>query len=74
MVARKSPIAAAELGITYYRLISLLRSKKLPPPQKDSSGDYLWVDADLAAARKALGVDHRSRGNAVEENGAAKNR
>ena len=56
---RKSPVAARELGITYHRLISLLRSEKILPPGKDSSGDYLWSDHDLAAAREALAVDRR---------------
>jgi len=61
MLARKSPIAAEELGISYHRLISLLRSKKLPWPQKDSSGDYLWADADLEAARKVLDVESQGK-------------
>jgi hypothetical protein len=63
MTLRKTPIAAEELGISYYHLISLLRSKKLPAPQKDSSGDYIWTDADLDAAREALRIDHRRKSN-----------
>ena len=50
----KTPVAARELGTSYWRLIGLIRCKKLPPPQKDSSGDYQWTEADLAAARTVL--------------------
>jgi hypothetical protein len=35
-------------------LVGLLRADKIPPPAKDSSGDYIWAEADLAAARTAL--------------------
>jgi hypothetical protein len=61
MPTRKTPTAAKELGTTYHRLISLLRSEKLSPPAKDSSGDYVWSDADLEAARKALSIDRRKK-------------
>ncbi len=54
MLHRKSSAAAHELGISYSRLIRLLRSEKLKPPQKDSSGDYVRSGEDLAAARNAL--------------------
>ena len=50
----KTPAAARQLNIPYSHLISLLRHGKIVPPQKDSSGDYLWTNADLAAARQAL--------------------
>jgi hypothetical protein len=32
----------------------MLRYEKIPAPQKDSSGDYVWTDEDLDHARKAL--------------------
>jgi DNA-binding transcriptional MerR regulator len=51
---RKSPVAARELGVTYHRLMGLLRFNKILPPARDSSGDYLWGDADLERARQAL--------------------
>ena len=54
MTFRKTPVAADELGVNYYRLIGLLRGRKIPPPSRDSSGDYLWTDADLDRARQAL--------------------
>ncbi len=54
MTLLKSPLAAKELGISYHRLMSLLRYDKLPRPQKDSSGDYVWTEDDLTAARRVL--------------------
>lgn len=54
MNVRKSPMAAKELGISFYHLHGLLRSDKITPPQKDSSGDYIWTDADVEGARKVL--------------------
>jgi hypothetical protein len=58
---RKTPVAVRELNTTYHRLIGLVRFNKITPPGRDSSGDYLWSDADLAAAREALKVDHRRK-------------
>jgi hypothetical protein len=54
----KTPAAARELGVPYSHLVSLLRYGKVVPPQKDSSGDYLWSEADLSAARRALACRH----------------
>jgi hypothetical protein len=52
---RKTPVAAKELGVSYHQLIGLVRFGKLdPPPGRDSSGDYLWTDADLTRAREAF--------------------
>jgi hypothetical protein len=56
---RKTPAAARELGVTVYRLHSLIRGGKLPPPQKDTSGDFIWTDADVDRARRALTLDRR---------------
>jgi hypothetical protein len=55
----KTPVAAQRLNVPYYRLISLLRCRKIAPPSKDSSGDYLWTEEDLEAARRALGCGPR---------------
>jgi len=54
MAFRKAPVAARELGISYHQLIGLIRYDKITPPERDSSGDYLWLDADLERARAAL--------------------
>jgi hypothetical protein len=51
---RKTPIAARELGVSYHRLINLVRFRKIEPPLRDTSGDYLWSDGDLGRARTAL--------------------
>jgi hypothetical protein len=54
-------VAARELGIPYHRLIGLMRYGKIEPPERDSSGDYLWTDEDLARARHALTSNHRTQ-------------
>lgn len=51
---RKTPVAARELKTTYHRLINLIRFSRIEPPQRDSSGHYVWNDDDLKRARKAL--------------------
>ena len=52
----KTPLAAEHLGVSYHRLIGLLRFRKMEPPARDSSGDYVWTDSDLERARKALAL------------------
>ena len=60
----KTPAAARLLNVPYWRLINLLRTDKIAAPAKDSSGDYVWSEADLAAAREAL---QRCRGHKGHE-------
>jgi hypothetical protein len=51
----KTSVAVIELETTYHKLIGLIRFRKIDPlPARDSSGDYLWTDADLDRARAAL--------------------
>jgi hypothetical protein len=50
----KTPTAARQLAISYHRLIGLIRYGKIDPPGKDSSGDYVWTEADVERARRAL--------------------
>jgi hypothetical protein len=56
---RKTPVAARELGVAYWRLIGLLRYGKIDPPARDSSGDYIWTDEDLSRARRAFDRQRR---------------
>jgi hypothetical protein len=49
-----APQAARTLGVTYHQLIGLLRFNKMPPPSRDTSGDYLWTADDLERARQTL--------------------
>jgi hypothetical protein len=49
------------LGISYYRLVSTLRSGKMEPPARDFSGDFIWLEADIERLRAALAVDRRRR-------------
>ena len=51
---RKSRDVADHLGISYYALFELLRGRHLTPPEKDSSGDYVWTEEDVERARQAL--------------------
>jgi hypothetical protein len=58
----KTPIAARVLRVTYYRLIALINRNTLdPPPEKDTSGDYLWTEADIERARFELSIDRRRK-------------
>jgi len=51
----KTTATAKRLGVPYHRLFSLLRYGVVPTPQqRDSSGHYLWSDADVEAARRAI--------------------
>ena len=63
---RKTPVAAREVPAPYSRLMSLLRLNKIPAPIKDSSGDFLWSDEDIARAREAIReLDQRRQRKAV---------
>jgi hypothetical protein len=68
----KTPAAADLLGVGSWRLIGLLRSKRLAPPQKDSSGDYLWTNEDLERARQALASRRLNNGQS-QDNPALRN-
>jgi hypothetical protein len=65
MSFRKTPVAARELGISYHQLIGLLRYDKIDPPARDSSGDYLWADADIERAKAAIRAMRRSQKEAL---------
>jgi hypothetical protein len=54
MPYRKTTAAAQELGVPYWRLVGLMRYGKITPPGRDTSGDFVWTDADMARARAAL--------------------
>ncbi len=60
----KTPAAARKVGISYTRLIGLMRYDKVAPPERDTSGDFVWTDADLLAAYRyclATGAFGQSR-------------
>jgi hypothetical protein len=54
MMFLKTPKAAKALGVSYSQLIYLIRMERMAPPDMDSSGDYIWLPADLDRAREAL--------------------
>jgi hypothetical protein len=55
----KTPTVARQLGVPYWRVIGLIRWGVIDPPAKDSSGDYVWLPADVERARRALGDSAR---------------
>jgi hypothetical protein len=61
-VPRKTRQASRKLGVSYWRLIGMLRSDKFQPPKKDASGDFVWSTADLDRNRVALADGRRQRG------------
>jgi len=65
MPFRKTPVAARELGISYHRLIGLVRYDKITAPARDTSGDYLWADADIARAKAAISAMRHPQKEAV---------
>lgn len=65
MLFQKTTSVARLLGVSYHRLFDLLRSGQLAPPEKDSSGDYLWVIEDIDRARAALAARARRREEAA---------
>jgi hypothetical protein len=61
MPCLKSRAVADQLGISYYNLFELIRSKHLVPPEKDSSGDYVWTTVDVERARQAIQARQKRR-------------
>jgi hypothetical protein len=57
----KTGAAADALGVPESDLHYLVRRKRIPPPPKDSSGDYVWLPDDLDRARAALASVRRHR-------------
>jgi hypothetical protein len=58
-MTHKTAGVARLLDTPYHRLWNLIRSGRLTPPPKDSSGDYVWTDTDVERARAALRIDRR---------------
>ena len=57
----KTPEVADALGVNYYRLVGLLRSRRIPAPRKDSSGDYAWSPDDVGRAAPPSAFPGRKR-------------
>jgi hypothetical protein len=66
----KTSGAADALGVPYWLLHQLIRERRLPPPPKDSSGDYVWLPQDVERARAALAA-RRCRHQAPASEGEA---
>ena len=54
-------LAALKLNISYWDALDLIRLGKINPPAKDAGGDYVWAEADLAAAREVLNGKRKDR-------------
>ncbi|HKB39263.1 MAG TPA: hypothetical protein VKD72_22685 [Gemmataceae bacterium] len=50
-----------KLAVSYGRVMDLIRHGRIPPPQKDVSGDYIWSPEDVERARVALATARRGR-------------
>jgi hypothetical protein len=50
----KTAGVARLLGESYTRIFWLIRTDKIEPPHKDSSGDYVWLPEDIDRVRAAL--------------------
>jgi hypothetical protein len=62
MTYRKTPIAARQLDTSYHQLFNLIRFNKIKPPERDTSGHYIWTDGDLARARQAIQESRTRKG------------
>jgi hypothetical protein len=58
---RKTAVAATSIGVAESYLISLIRRKAIVPPQKDSSGDYIWTPENIAAAKAQVDETQQKR-------------
>lgn len=57
----KAPVAAQQIGISYFLLMSFIRSGRMPSPERDTSGHYWFSREDIERARAAMGVDRRRK-------------
>jgi len=71
MPYRKTPTVADLLGISYWRLINLLRTRRLVPPQKDTSGDYVWTPEDVERARQVFAATPARDSRSAAQDGDA---
>jgi DNA-binding transcriptional MerR regulator len=51
--ALKTTEAARRTGMTVHTLHNYVRHGVIPPPPRDGSGHYLWLEGDIAAALEA---------------------
>jgi hypothetical protein len=63
----KSRVVSNMLGVPYYTLFGLITRGRMAAPAKDSSGDFVWTDADVERARAALAARHQRRRAATAE-------
>jgi len=47
------------LGVRYHTIFNLIRYEKLPAPERDSAGDFIWWPKNVEAARNAVKSNER---------------
>jgi hypothetical protein len=45
--------------VSYWKILGMIRTARLPPPPRDRHGNYCWRSCDVAALRKLLAEDRR---------------
>ena len=73
MKTYKTAAVSLMLGVSYWKLLWLFRSGKMPKPQKDISGDLAWTETDVKMARRLL-AEAGQTAKGEEEKGAADQR
>jgi hypothetical protein len=61
MRTRKTKEVLVLLGVSYDMLFNRIRTGQIKPPGRDVSGHYAWSDKAIAAARRAVAIDRRSK-------------
>jgi hypothetical protein len=58
---RKTMGVARLLGVPYHVVITLVRSSKIPAPEKDEAGDFQWTEQDIERARQVIAARRKKR-------------
>jgi hypothetical protein len=61
MRVMKTRDVEALLGVGWWVLYGLIRTRKMPAVGKDSSGDLIWSELDVQRAREALAAGRRAK-------------
>jgi hypothetical protein len=65
MARLKTCEVAEQVGVPYHVLDYLMRTRQIPRPPKDASGDYTWGPADVRAVKEVLAKRPRKKPEAV---------
>ena len=59
-MCRELPVAKRKAGIRQSQVYSMIRNRKIQPPERDGSGDFIWSDADVVRIETALRIGRRA--------------